>query len=246
MRSYNDHRKHVPKSHLVSYHCIRLKQTEPMINGVYMGCSWISQHAFHSEWHRLWFFVHDMGFIGFLIMACVQTISALHGAWRPHKVMGYIGRIIIVPTMIISGAILCNGVRPLDDWIIFASYGASWTMLFVQMMVERSVSWLHWASVCHNLWAIGHLFQKWDGWYCDLFVVLSILPWIHMQWIISPPQTRRCIHIMAGKDILYIGMLGTVFSLTHYPFMTWDCAWIAPALMHAVYIQIIHKTNRMK
>jgi len=179
--------------------------------------------------------MHDIGFIAFLVIAASQSLSALCGGWWVHRNMGILSQSVVFPVLIVSGAALCSGVRPRGDWIVFASYGASWSLLCVQMVSRRIIRWLHGASVLHNVWALWYLWCRWGSRNRDLFVILSIVPWIHLNWTSVIRSTDRRMHMATGIDIIYMGLLGTVFSFTHEPYLNLDI-WTLFVLMHIGYL----------
>lgn len=182
--------------------------------------------------------MHDIGFTAFLVIAVCQSVSALCGAWLAHKRIGMMGRSVVFPVVIVSGVALCWGVRPADDWVVFASYGASWSLMCVQMVSGRIIGWLHGASVLHNVWVLWYLWEKWGSRDRDLFVILSILPWMHLNWIFEGVRwTARRMHMATGIDIIYMGLLGTVFSFTHEPYLDNGAAvWTVFVVMHLGYV----------
>jgi len=200
-----------------------------------MGCSWISRHELHDAFHASWFVMHDIGFIAFIVTAVSQVMTAVCGGWWVHRRTGILSQYLVFPVLIVSGTVLCSGVRPREDWVVFASYGASWSLLCAQMVSRRIIRRLHGASVLHNMWTLWYLWCRWGSRNRDLFVILSIVPWIHLNWMSVIRSTDRIMHIATGIDIIYMGLLGTVFSFTHEPYLDRDI-WTLFVLMHIGYL----------
>lgn len=199
-----------------------------------MACSWISRHEVQSGLHGVWFVVHDMGFVAAMTIMMLQGVAIVCRGWWLHRWLGSFNQVIVFPMLIMSGIVLCAGVRPRGDWVVFASYGASWSLLCLQMASHRIMKWLHGLSLIHNAHALVHLRSGWGlGRNRDLFVILSVIPWIHLDWAVCVQQSwDRSRHIATGIDIMYMGLMGTVFSFTHDPYLHYEGVWLFFVVMH--------------
>jgi len=187
-----------------------------------MKKSWISGHSYGDDSFRGWMFlVHDVGFVFFLFMGFCLVVSICARIWAFHRIVGRVCQNFVFPVVAVSGMMLCLRVEPRDDWIIFASYGMSWMLLYVQQVFCVVSRPGHVFSLIHNAWMFVHLFRNWNDRNHDLFWILVYLPWMHMDWMLwkSRCVRRRDIHKKTGQDLLYMGVMGTVFSFTHEPYM---------------------------
>ena len=218
-----------------------------------MSASFVSQHPFQSLGHRLLFAVHDVAFFGFLGVFFAHLLSIFQRRWRLHQKTGTALSKWVMPALLVSGFALCGYVRPSEDAIIFVAYGVSVLTLYVQLFDSSMVwSWrlTHLVAAGLQLWALVYLFREMGPKEVrnkDLFAILLYCPWMHGAWAMysSAEQLPKKYHIhrTTGSDLLYLGLMGTVFSFSHEPFYRPPFVSWLYIFMHLVYVHRLRPSS---
>lgn len=189
----------------------------------------IGRHLVGNIIHYAVFLFHDILIPFAILLPLLQLVAPLPF----HRPMGRVFLSLVFPLMNLSGMVLTTlsvvgdkHLVPLSS--IFVSYGCSY-YLFGMSLTDRYY-YPHVIIILMYVYTFHHLLLLGTEISIELLILLLPCPVLHYGLM------EEYSHGLAGKCLVYLGMIGTFFTLSY------DHTWVFPELLPIGYRMIIQNT----
>jgi hypothetical protein len=185
----------------------------------------ISRHFIQTICHSIIFLIHDLMIPLFLSQIILQFFTNMIDL-KYHKWNGLFILCCLFPFIYMSGYLLSFYISDKNYAYIFVNYGYNYLAIAINLYYYKNINFLLMPIYIYlffsNLFVLYYLFMNlMIPKYLDLFIVLYPLPFINLLNIYSLfKYDIKKIHIMNAYLFLYLGLLGTFFSISQ------DSYWI--------------------